>query len=791
VPLLMSDAVKSIAFQHFRGLPDNLFDLKGKSVVVLAANGKGKSAIVDGIEFTFSGTVSRFVGSGTGGINHDEAITHAKKGGIPSVEIKLHQANGAASRQLGGELVTPENRPGVAEYFSHHPPVDSFVLRRYRILDFINDKDADRYKKFVSLLGIQFVDTAQRAFVDAESNATSDVTKKEGTLGRYLAAFNDLERGFEPKSSEEVLSYLSDVALAFELEKVDKWEELEARLGSLKAKRSTANKDRIEALTKAIAALEIPLPADCDADVALVNELRVRLNELIAGSADGPREAVLEAGLTYLNNHGSDTTCPLCEQGLHVSTADLIARLNERRNALKELKEVKNRRLAAIGRLHQFAVEVIASLRRDIVHVELFSKEEIWLLRSTLAYALRWQRLFRFRANDVQFDFPDINEVINKWTEVRSQCLARFLEELRALVPSDAVELERAIGLFEKAIAGRDTLLSAEEALSKARLVKDAAVAVNASFQSAREGAIQKIFQRIAGKVLDYYGKLHNVEATEIAECTKLELKPTSRAAAGGLKLAIQFLGLLDARDPRAYLSEGHLDSLGLCLFLATVNIFNPSGTLLVLDDVLTSIDKDHRHRVAELLMQEFAEYQVILTTHDEYWFGQLKSKARAMGAQGKWIFQRLHGWTLESGPQVDLVKDAWEAIDEQLTETSYRSLGGPFRKVIEDFLKRVAAKIEFQVKYKYDGAYTAGDFVTLGINDELMAKLKEKLPTDSTAIETSIMRVFGVDNLINDLSHDNVAELEITFSEAKDFIQGLKDLTSRCQATGLIKGRS
>src|SRR5690606_36531217 len=106
-----------------------------------------------------------------------------------------------------------------------------------------------------------------------------------------------------------------------------------------------------------------------------------------------------------------------------------------------------------------------------------------------------------------------------------------------------------------------------------------------------------------------------------------------------------------EPKDPRAFLSEGHLDSLGLCIFLATVKIFNAPGTLLVLDDVLTSIDRDHRHRVGELLLDEFADYQVILTTHDEHWFELLKSVTRARGVQGNWKFTKVEAWSVERGP--------------------------------------------------------------------------------------------------------------------------------------------
>jgi hypothetical protein len=256
------------------------------------------------------------------------------------------------------------------------------------------------------------------------------------------------------------------------------------------------------------------------------------------------------------------------------------------------------------------------------------------------------------------------------------------------------------------------------------------------------------------------------------------------------LRLAIQFLGLADSKDPRAFLSEGRLDSLGLCLFLATVRIFNPPGSLLVLDDVLTSIDKEHRRRVGELLFQEFADYQIILTTDDEHWHDLLNSSTRALGIQGKWSFVKVENWTIDFGPAVSEVDSSWEFIDAHLTEVDYRELGGPFRLILEDFLKRTAAKLEIKVKFKFDGKYTAGDFLTAGIHDIIRESLIKSAPADATGIRTEICRVFGQGDLINFLSHDNPGRLEVTFDQAKDFVHSLRDLTKRCEEHKLIKGR-
>ncbi len=143
-----------------------------------------------------------------------------------------------------------------------------------------------------------------------------------------------------------------------------------------------------------------------------------------------------------------------------------------------------------------------------------------------------------------------------------------------------------------------------------------------------------------------------------------------------------------------------------------------------------------------------------------------------------------------EVGPVLSVVETSWDFIDTHLTEADYRNLGGPFRLVIEDFLKRTAAKLELKVKFKPGGSYTGGDFVNVGIQKRIRDELIRLDGADEADILTDVGRVFGQGNFINDLSHDNLGRLEISFDQAKDFVAGLKSLTKRCEDHKLIKGR-
>jgi len=787
----MSEMIRSIRFEHFRGLPDSDINLKGKNLVLLGSNGKGKSAVVDGIEFLFSGQVGRFVGTGTGSIDHDDAIQHVKKLGVPKVTLSLSPSNGAIIRSLDAETLSITDRQSVRDYVAKHPGVDAFILRRSKILDFVCDQDADRYRKFIQLLGVSHVDTLQRTFVDAERQAKESAQRARNTYLTQLAVFRDPVAKFEPQNLSQILTRVSDVLAAFGLEKLTQWADTENRLARLKAMRPEANKEKIDTLTRALVSLENPLPPDVGIDIATANTLRQNLVTLGTSSVDAPRSNIIAEAVGYLTKHPAETNCPLCEKNFEEPLADVLVRLKQRGEALREMRDSVTNRKAAVGRVQRYGEVVAAQIARDLEHSALIEPLTKQTLRDARASTLRWLRsVKRAEAGAASLDIT-APQRLSTLAATRISCALVLKAQKAALVPPDTSKVEAAIALVEKGIAAHAEIAITEGAIGGANERARRATVAKDAFSKARESAIQKVFEAIAATVLDYYRRLHDFEDdSERSECTALELKPTSRAAAGGLRLAIQFLGLADSKDPRAFLSEGHLDSLGLCLFLATVRIFNPSGSLLVLDDVLTSIDREHRRRVGELLFQEFADYQIVLTTHDEHWHDLLNTSARAWGIQGKWAFVKVEGWSVDSGPSLSEVDSSWEFVDAHLTEPDYRELGGPFRLILEDFLKRTAARLELKVKFKLDGKYMAGDFVNCGIQDAIRDKLIKLAPTEDSAIRTDVGRVFGQGDLVNFLSHDNPGRLEVTFDQAKDFVRGVRDLTKRCETHRIIKGR-
>jgi len=124
---------------------------------------------------------------------------------------------------------------------------------------------------------------------------------------------------------------------------------------------------------------------------------------------------------------------------------------------------------------------------------------------------------------------------------------------------------------------------------------------------------VAQTVEGISGAVAQLYRRIHPGESLgDIRFGLKQQTK-------GSLTLSGTFGDLTDA-PPGAYYSDAHLDTLGLCVYLALAR--QAGDALVVLDDVLSTLDAPHLERVMALIEEEAPHFgQVIVTTHDRAWF--------------------------------------------------------------------------------------------------------------------------------------------------------------------------
>lgn len=97
---------------------------------------------------------------------------------------------------------------------------------------------------------------------------------------------------------------------------------------------------------------------------------------------------------------------------------------------------------------------------------------------------------------------------------------------------------------------------------------------------------------------------------------------------------------------PQNFLNEGRQTALAIAVYLAARLVCVPPGRdrlkLLVMDDLLISLDATHRRPVLDLILELFADWQIILLTHDRYWFQLAREQLSSWKAAE--LFERFDG---------------------------------------------------------------------------------------------------------------------------------------------------
>jgi wobble nucleotide-excising tRNase len=99
--------------------------------------------------------------------------------------------------------------------------------------------------------------------------------------------------------------------------------------------------------------------------------------------------------------------------------------------------------------------------------------------------------------------------------------------------------------------------------------------------------------------------------------------------------------------------------------------------TVAVLDDVVMSVDSQHRKQFCKLLKAKFPNTQFRITTHDQVWARQLRTEG-VVGAKSAVAF---HTWTVETGPVLDEVAEVWDKIDADLAKNEVPTAAARLRR--------------------------------------------------------------------------------------------------------------
>jgi hypothetical protein len=207
------------------------------------------------------------------------------------------------------------------------------------------------------------------------------------------------------------------------------------------------------------------------------------------------------------------------------------------------------------------------------------------------------------------------------------------------------------------------------------------------AYQERQQAHLSSILDRINDRVAAIYDSLHPGEGLG-----QVTVEPWT---AKGVELAIDFYGSRQ-RPPHGVLSESHLNSLAIALFLAMAETFNEKLRFLVLDDVINSLDIEHRVTLAGLLAAK-DDWQLIVLTHDRQFFDHLARRAPS------WERMELTSWSFQEGPRTTRYETRG-LVDEARRALERGDLGagaGKARRALEEQLQETCEALQAHLPFR------------------------------------------------------------------------------------------
>jgi energy-coupling factor transporter ATP-binding protein EcfA2 len=622
----MTEKVQRLVMHAFRGIPGEMaVDFgKGDSIVVYGDNGTGKSTIADALEWYFTGEIGFLSHEGR---QHAVRYVGGENNGITSVEVFT---NGT----LGGKVVFPDERNPDA---FHAIRRETFLLRGRTLADFINKTKTEKWKALVDILGLDAIESLREDL----QRARNDLRKKSKAADEEARTYQRaLASGSQAASQETVLANLQEICRMLgvdppqSLDQVEEPSWLTAAVGASASVSEASDRESFLAEIKTLSAPAVDQRA-VDEWNELVSSDRARLL---------PRASLVREAKRLFETGSIDKGhCPLCGQKVDHKT---LARRIE--SALVEVME-------ASRDLERFRDPVV----QQADDLEALHDKRLSIYQRALAMKLELPPV-----PDVPH--AELRNTVDALAPVKMEAITSALSEIRKW-DREAGKLARQAS--PPKASTRDTQLvmlaalcqqvnawrAAEKNATRARRALDLAERVFEAYQNKQKEDLTELLKRISRRVAEIYSALHPGE-----DLDAVSVEPWT---AKGVELAIEFYGSRQ-RPPHGVLSESHLNSLAIALFLAMAESFNAQIGFLLLDDVINSFDVEHRGRLAELLADGFSRWQLIVLTHDQQFFEHLSRRAPS------WRKLEFTSWSYASGPRTtqyetkDILRNARERLD-------------------------------------------------------------------------------------------------------------------------------
>jgi len=781
--------ILNLHIQKFRGIVDLKLNLNGENAVIFGPNGVGKSAVVDAVDFLLRGEVSRLTGEGTGDVSTAKHGPHI--GNQPEDAIITATIQGITGKTFTVErTVAQKDRvkidPAYSSDFNNmvaYAQSGAHCLARRELLHYILTTPATRSQQIQMLLDIADTKTVRDAFTKLKKTTASNLKDTTDSLKRHSS---DLRTKVGAISDDQLLENINSLRAVLGGDALTSLDESSFTNGLLYS--DTKETTEIASCIRALEELDKYIPT-----------LQPALQEKLQNVQDTVQKienentsieninyiSLIKSGLALLDSTGR---CPLC---LHewASEAELRQILQERK--------VKSESLSALLDTYQ---NLITNLLSEFSTY----KTKIGILpqqlkkwdngcAAELENRLKSITAVSFQDNNAYKNFKKVQElvdaVIKQSSDTVLDLIKKQLAVLRPLidenskVKSDTWQaLNTANELFNKICELNKKLPTIKSAAEKAAFLLE-------TYDTSQATVLNELFASISHRFTEFYKAMHIDDEKDFSAVLNND--------GAAVNMSVDFYGQ-GQFPPMAFHSEGHQDSMGIALFFALMEKLTTSESgLVVLDDVVMSVDIEHRKNYCRLLKKFFPERQFIITSHDTVW---AKNLVNEDVVERKNSIQFLY-WNVTEGPAMVVGQDVWNTSRAKAA-VDLHGASAFFRREMECFFENVCDKLHARVRYNNVHKWDYGQYMNAAYKElqDLIKKAEQQardfkntetldqLGYLSGTLKTQISAV-TVDNWVtNALIHFN-PDYEISKTEFLAAVDALEQFChsfecSKCNAT-------
>jgi len=684
--------LRRLTLAGFRGARQRIgldFEERCKSLVLFGDNGDGKSAFSDAIEWFFTDKIEYLKREGCG--REDYFNRYMPEGQDAIVEVNFSDSALHARKTLHrkGGYTFEVDRPGFPEHLSRSAG-DSLILRHHTMREFVEKSKTDKLATVEQIIGFGVVAQTREALLQA-----LNALKKDQNLltlqGQREERKRDIAAALQATEFEDadVLKHADELATSCDPSlSVSDGAQFKAAVEALK-ERSTAGErgKQLSALDDAAEKATVlsqlpPLLARVRALVVGHNKLAQDQERVKAIALQKLYDAAIEAMTADWMAPGE---CPVCRAP--VDTDELVTSLRDEVAKIAALVARRDKVIQATKALSTRAASLAQGLHALLDHsaaaVFLTDEAKTDIVELSDALSACTETLGRMEASYDLVEAPDAPDALRTIASCEDALHARIQQRREQL---DQTDEERA---FYERVYKLTKLL--DDHLRYRKLARQAEAyeaqiqslqKVHEMFEAAERRAVAQALAAISADVDDFMTFLHPDDEFEGVELTMTERR--------GIEFTLKYHGE-EVSPPMKILSEAHLNSLGICMFIASARHFNKENGFLILDDVVTSFDSGHRRLLARLLSEKLPDTQILLFTHDDLWFEMLKSDLPA----NVWLFKELIRWTKERGVDLrDSPLTLRERIENCLATNDVSGAANKCRTLIEETLKEKCQKL-------------------------------------------------------------------------------------------------